>query len=323
MVIRNDALTALTILQKLKKKSKFRHINILKGNEVLQSRRFTPPMSTLIAFEAVARLGSVTEAAAELNLTQSAVSRQIQKLEQLLASELFERQRKRLVLTPHGARYAGEIRAALSQITNATIALKANPDGGSLNLAILPSIGTHWLAPKLPDFFADNPGITLNMSTRLVPFDFSFESFHAAIHYGRKTRPGTESMKLMDEQIVAVAAPEWLSGARVQSLPRLSLQTRPYAWAEWSKVNGWDGTTQPAMVFDQFATMMRAAQSGLGVALMPDYLVDVEISRGTLVELEGTQRVSMGAYLLVWPEGGGDYPALAAFRRWLSSQLES
>lgn len=277
-------------------------------------------MSALKAFEAVARLGSVTEAAAELNLTQSAVSRQVQKLESQLACSLFERHRKRLILTSHGSRYASEIRAALNQINNATIALQSNPEGGALNLAILPSLGTHWLAPKLPGFFADNPGVTLNMSTRLVPFEFAFESFHAAIHYGRKPWPGTESMKLLDEEMVAVASRDLVGRGDAQSLPRLSLQTRPYAWSEWSRANGWAETSQPSMVFDQFATMMRAAQSGLGIALMPDYLVDVEIKRGTLVELEGVHRTKMGSYLLVWPEGSGDYPALAALRRWLRSQ---
>jgi len=286
------------------------------------ARRITPAMSTLTAFEAVARLGSVTEAAAELSLTQSAVSRQILKLEEQLGSALFERQRKRLILTAHGSRYAEEIRAALSQINNATIALQANPDGGALNLAILPSFGTHWLAPKLPGFFADNPGVTLNMSTRLEPFDFAFETFHAAIHYGRKSWPGTESLRLMDEQMVAVAAPDLAVSDGVQDLQRLSLQTRPYAWSEWSKVNGWPEVARPSMMFDQFATMMRAAQSGLGVALMPDYLVDVEIARGSLREVEGVQRVRMGAYLLVWPEGAGTYPPLKALCGWLEGQAE-
>lgn len=276
-------------------------------------------MSTLAAFEAVARLGSVTEAAAELSLTQSAVSRQIQRLEEQVETELFERQRKRLVLTAHGARYAEEIRAALNRINTATNALKANPDGGVLNLAILPTFGTHWLAPKLPAFFAACPGITLNMSTRLEPFDFAYESFHAAIHYGRKPWPGTESVQLLGEEMVAVAAPELATSGNPESLARLALQTRPYAWPEWAAANGWPNPGRPAMVFDQFATMLRAAQSGLGVALMPDYLVDVEIARGTLVELPGVSRVSMGSYLLVWPKEHRGAPALVAFRQWLET----
>lgn len=282
------------------------------------SRSFTPPLPTLTAFEAVARLGSVTKAADELNLTQSAVSRQIQRLETQLGTGLFERNRKRLQLTAPGARYAAEIRAALTRITNATFELRANPEGGVLNLAILPGIGTHWLAPQLKGFFEAHPGITLNMSTRTDAFDFAFESFHAAIHFVRRTWPGARSLKLLDEQMVAVASPTLLQSGPVTELPRLQLETRRYAWSEWSAANGWPVENSPLMSLDQFATMLRAAQSGLGVALMPDYLVEDEIARGSLAEPEGAKRVTMGAYYLVWPESAETYPALSAFRDWLA-----
>ncbi|MDA5095626.1 LysR substrate-binding domain-containing protein [Aliiroseovarius sp. KMU-50] len=283
------------------------------------SRRFAPPISCLTAFEAVARLGAVTEAAYELDLTQSAVSRQIQKLEALVGTSLFHRDRKRLTLTEPGARYAEEVRIALSQITNATIALQANPDGGALNLAILPSFGTHWLAPRLPGFMQDHPGITLNMSTRTAPFAFPGSGFHGAIHFGQQDWPGAGVVKLWDEVALAVAAPELLS-QDTADLPRLALETRPDAWAQWAAAQGEAPRGKPAMVVDQFATMLRAAQAGLGVALMPDYLVDQALSQGSLVRLPGTKPVSTGAYYLVWPEAGGDYPALAAFREWLLLQ---
>lgn len=285
------------------------------------SRRFTPPMSCLTAFEAVARLGTVSDAARELDLTQSAVSRQVQKLEVLLGHALFRRDRKRLVLTGPGARYAEEVRHALAQITNATIALKANPDGGALNLAILPSFGTHWLAPRLPEFMRAHPGITLNLSTRTVPFDFAGEGFHGAIHFGRDDWEGAGSVKLWDEQAVAVVAPALLAGETAEALPRLALETRPEAWRTWDRVQGIDvgrnPSAKPAMVVDQFATMLRAAQAGLGVALMPDYLVESALAEGSLRPLPNAQPVSTGTYFLVWPENSAQDPALVAFRGWL------
>lgn len=288
-----------------------------------RARRFLPPLSTLAAFEAVARLGSVTEAAHELDLTQSAVSRQLQKLEALVNTPLFERDRKRLQLTDHGTRYVRDIRAALAQISNATIALQANPDGGALNLAILPSFGTHWLAPRLPEFFQGNSGITLNMSTRTQVFDFAQESFHGAIHFGQDNWPGTRAVKLWDEQALAVVAPELLKGSNPQDLPRLQLETRPKAWAQWADAQGWADPGRPAMIVDQFATMLRAAQAGLGVALMPNYLVIQELKRGDLVVLPDTQPVSTGAYYLVWPELAEEYPALSAFRTWLAAKAQT
>ncbi len=283
------------------------------------SRRFTPPLAYLTAFEAVARHGSVTDAARELDLTQSAVSRQIQKLEAQVGGVLFERDRKRLHLTAQGAAYAADIRAALSQIQTATIALQSNPDGGALNLASLPSFGTHWLAPRLPGFLSAHPGITLNMSTRLVAFDFADESFHAAIVYGQGNWPRTGQLKLWDEQMLAVAAPELLTQGAVTDLPRLQLETRPKAWGDWFEAHNLPEPGKPAMVVDQFGTMLRAAQAGLGVALMPDYLVAQEIQAGSLIELPQARPVSIGAYFLIWPERGGEYPALVAFRDWLQT----
>jgi LysR family glycine cleavage system transcriptional activator len=124
-------------------------------------RRFLPSMSLLYAFEGAAGAESFTAAAAELNLTQSAVSRQIRALEDMLGCTLFLRERQTVKLTAAGEAYAGEIREALQHIATATLGLRANPSGGSLNLAILPTFGTRWLAPRLPSFLAENPGITI------------------------------------------------------------------------------------------------------------------------------------------------------------------
>lgn len=130
------------------------------------SRRFLPSTALLAAFEATARTGSVTLAAKELSLTQSAVSRQIKLLEEQLEVELFTRERQSVRLTIAGNAYAREIREALRKISTASFNLRANPRGGTLNLAILPTFGTRWLAPRLPKFLAQNPGITVSV----VPF---------------------------------------------------------------------------------------------------------------------------------------------------------
>lgn len=285
------------------------------------SRRFTPPMSWLTAFEAVARLGSVTDAARELDLTQGAVSRQVQKLEDAVQAPLFQRDRKRMVLTPQGAAYADRVRKAVGEIAAATIALQANPEGGALNLAILPAFGAHWFAPRLPDFLRAHPGITLNLGTRTEPFDFSQEEFHGAIHFGADDWPDTGALKLWDEQVIPVAAPDLAAGDvdAITTLPRLQLQSRPWAWDCWLETHGLSPAGAPAMVLDQFATMAQAAQSGLGVALMPDYLVEQDIARGKLALIPGAKPVSVGAYYLVWPQSGAAYPALAALRDWLAA----
>ncbi len=289
-------------------------------------RRFLPPLSMLTAFEAVARLGSVTEAAAELDLTQGAVSRQISKLEEHLGVALFVRQRKRLILTSAGTAYATEIRDAISRIANATVRLQSNPEGGTLELALLPAFGTHWLAPRLPAFLSAHPGIAVNLATRMAPFDFAQDRFHAAIHFGSDDWAGTGSMHLMNEDVVPVfspnlADPKTLKAGDIARLPLLHLETRPKSWARWFARHDVAAPSQAGMGFDQFATMLKAASFGIGVALMPRYLVDQDLREGKLATLANTEMTNSGAYFLVWPESHADYPPLQAFRAWLTTQI--
>lgn len=288
-------------------------------------RRFLPPLPWLSAFESVARLGSVTEAALELDLTQGAVSRQIQKLEELLEVPLFHREKRRLTVTPAGKAYAVEVQKALSGVANATLALKANPDGGLLELAILPAFGAHWLAPRLPSFLAQNPGVTINLATRVEPFEFAREKFHAAIHFGQDDWPGARSLKLMDEEVVVVASPDVCGGAldveALRGLPLLQLETREDAWARWFEHQGQVPPLGQGIAFDQFATMLRATVFGAGAALMPRYLVEAELKDGTLVTDPQARKTSLGAYFLVWPEALTEHPPVAAFRGWIEGAV--
>ena len=285
------------------------------------SRRHIPPIGWLTAFEAVARLGSVTKAAHELSLTQGAVSRQLKKLEQLLGVDLLQRSGRGVEPTPQGAIFADQVRGAVNQISNATIALQANPEGGALNLAILAAFGAHWLAPRLPEFLRDYPGITINLATRIEPFDFASEDFHGAIHHGTDDWSNAGALCLWDEEVVPVMSPDLFKAEmtmqQLARLPRLQLQTRQSIWRTWFDAHGIEEADAPAMVVDQFATMQQAVQAGLGVGLMPTYLVASDIEEGRLMTLPNVKPVHDGAYYLVWPKNGAEYPALAAFRDWL------
>ena len=275
----------------------------------------------------MARLGSVTRAAEELDLTQGAVSRQIAKLEARLGQPLFLRERQRFTLTSAGATYARELRGALATIASATLSLASNPRGGLLNLAILPAFGTYWLAPRLPRFMAAHPGVTVALATRTHPFDFAREDFHAAIHFGRCDWPGAGFLELMEENNVAVAAPVLLDGhgietpADVTALPRLQIESRKGAWRRWFKAHGLDPAARVAAQFDQFATMIEATRQGLGAALVPRFLVESDLSEGTLRALPQSADGRFGAYYLAWPEAGADYPPLVALRDWLAAEV--
>lgn len=289
------------------------------------ARRYLPSIAALTALEAVARLGTASAAAEELSLTQGAISRQIRALEDQLGVSLMLRERQRMTPTPAALDYVAEVRKALSILSSAALTLKTNPLGGNLNLAILPAFGVHWLAPRLADFAARHPEVSVNLSTRLRPFDFATTPFDAAIHYGRRDWPGAEHLKLMDEEILAVAAPSLVpeplaAPGDVLRLPLLQLESRTGDWGRWLAHHGAPGHRPGGMLFDQFATMTQAAIHGLGLALLPMFLIERDLAEGRLVPAHGGPVRALGSYYLVWPEGRVPRAPLASFRDWIAGQ---
>lgn len=285
-------------------------------------RRFLPSTAALQAFEAVARLGSATQAATELSLTQGAISRQIKALEDQLEVSLVARSGRNLVLTPAGEHYAQEIRGVLAHLGKATLALRTNPHGGTLNLSILPAFGMHWLAPRLPDFGAAHPEVTINLSTRLAPFDFTSEPFDAAIHFGRADWPGTDHLYLTAETVLAVCAPDRPCEVPLEHQTLLHLETRPRGWARWFAAKGIPNPPGAGMQFDQFSTMAQAAVHGMGVALLPTFVAEPYLRAGSLVLAAPDRQESIGSYFLVWPSGKADSAPLTQFRDWLTTQAK-
>jgi LysR family glycine cleavage system transcriptional activator len=281
-------------------------------------RRFLPSTAALSAFEAAARHGSATQAAAELSLTQGAVSRQIRALEEQLGVPLMHREGRALALTPAGARYAEEVRKVLSQLGQATLSLRTNPGGGTLALAILPAFGMHWLAPRLPAFGRAHPEVTVTLSTRMAPFDFAQDRFDAAIHFGREDWPGAHHMYLSPETVLAVRAPGLLDDRPLPDQTLLHLETRPRGWARWFAAQGMEAPAEPGMTFDQFSTMAQAAVHGLGVALLPTFVAEPYLDAGTLELAAPDRQDSIGSYYLVWPAARQETAALRLFRTWLA-----
>jgi DNA-binding transcriptional LysR family regulator len=295
---------------------------------MLPPRRFLPSLSLLAAFEAASRTGSVTAAAKELGLTQSAVSRQILALEEQLGAALFVRERQTIRLTLAGDGYAREIREALRRISSASLNLRANPYGGTLNLAVLPTFGTRWLVPKLQDFLDSHPGISVNLVTRLSPFDFRLDSIDAAIHYGLPHWPGAELTFLMHEVVVPACSPAFKikhgldKPIDLLNVPLLHLTTRPDAWEKWFRDKDVIFDNIHGMLFDQFTMAAEAACVGLGAALLPAFLIGEELKNGALVPAVPGESDSTDAYYLASASDRSDYPPLRAFRRWIVSQAE-
>lgn len=291
-------------------------------------RRLLPGMSALMAFDALARTGSFTAAARDLSLTQGAVSRQVAGLEAQLGVTLIDRAGRGAALTQAGAAYAPRVRAALETLGQGALEAMGHAPERGLKLAILPTFGTRWLMPRISAFVRRHPEITLQFATRIGAFDLRAEGIDAAIHSGRGDWPGGRATLLMTERVVPVAAPalaeDIARGRAMGDLPVLALASRPHAWAEWRARRGLHGPgPAPVMRFEQFATLAQAAAAGVGMALMPAFLIRPELDAGALVIL-GDEEPSGFGYHFIEPEpapGARPKPAVARFRDWLLTEI--
>lgn len=289
-------------------------------------RRFLPSLPLLSAFEAAARTGSVTRAAEELSLTQSAVSRQIRALEEQVGVALFHREKQTIRLTAGGAAYAREVREALAKISAASLTLRANPMGGTLTLAAPPALAARWLLPRLPLFLAAWPAVQVNLVTRAEAFDFKGSGVDGALYFGKADWPGAGALRLMGERVLPFCAPAlradhaFASAPELRAAPLLHLTSRPDAWEGWLRHHGVDADRVHGMLFDQFDSLAAAAMAGLGIALLPEFLFRDELTRGLLVPALPLPLRSEGAYHLCWPEDRADHPPLMALRDWLLAE---
>ncbi|WP_134725566.1 LysR substrate-binding domain-containing protein [Paracoccus luteus] len=283
--------------------------------------RYTPSVQELRAFVLCARLGSASRAAGALNLTQSAVSRSIRTLEDRLGVTLFQRIRQRLVLSDAGRamlRDADQILASLDRSTQMIMAF-----GGSrqvLRLAVLPTFAAMWLIPRLGDFAARHPGVSLDLTSALLPVDFDDSPFDAAIQRAEMARTGAVAMPIMSEKLIVVAAPHLHVTGDLTGVPLIQQATRPHLWADWLAAAGLSVEAIRGPRFEHFEMVIAAARAGLGAAVLPDIFAQSDLRRGTLVQASPTALPGASPYALIHParEPGG---TLAAFAEWLRSQV--
>lgn len=292
-------------------------------------REFLPPITQLVAFESAARLGSISRASNELHLTQGAVSRQIQALEDQLGVPLFHRAKQRIVLTDAGRAYLPEVRAGLQSISSSTERVMALGGAGEvLNIAVLPTFGTLWLIPRLSRFLAVNQGITVNFSARTEPFDFELEPFDAAIHFGEKFWPGAECEYLFGETVIPVCSPDFQRRNKITSyeqigqFPLLHQESRPSQWAEFFSQVGVKGVrAMHGPRYEHFSMLFEAVSGGIGVALLPRFMIERDLAAGRLVQMFPVELTTIErAYYIVVPHTRTGDRLVQAFRDWVVSE---
>jgi DNA-binding transcriptional LysR family regulator len=293
-------------------------------------RRKIPSTAALVSFEAAARHESFTKAADELSLTQSAVCRQIASLEEFLNVELFRRSRRGVKLTEAGLSYSRRVATQLDAVERDTLSVMGHQGANVIELAVVPTFGTQWLLPRLKDFQHQHPDVTINLTNRTRPFLFADTEFDAAIYFGDADWPGTESHRLMSENPMPVCSPallnnrKQLSAKDLADMPLLQQTTRPYAWRQWFSALGMSvarDMTGPR--YELFSMLAQAAMHDMGVALIPPFLIQRELSENRLVVANPHALSSLKAYHLMIPERKVESASLKAFRDWLVHQAET
>lgn len=297
----------------------------------MNPRRLTPSMSLLLSFEASARHLSFTRAATELALTQSAVSRQVQALEDLLEVPLFRREKRRIQLTEAGRLYQKEIAVALHRIQNASLqAISHRAGGGAFHLAALPTFTAKWLMPRLSRFYARHPGILVHLHSRVTRFDLDLAGVDAVIAVGDGDWPGLVAHRLMDEAVIPVMSPALAAShpcyeaADLAQHMLLQVAARPGVWRRWFEFHGLPvRKMRMGAQFELTTHLIQAVASGIGIGLLPTFLVEDELRRGILAPvLNEPFNTGAGYFFLASPDKLAT-PAVAAFCAWLLEESGS
>ena len=287
-----------------------------------------PPLNTLRLFEAAGRLLSFKLAAAELNVTPSAVSHGIQTLEDWLGVTLFQRGNRSLILTGAGTYYLPRIRDILDTLARATEGVPGRRPSGRLTVSSTPTFGMRWLVPRLPGFSARHPDIEVTVDTAHRQVEFPRDGIDVAIRLGDGQWPDLYATCLSSVDLVPVCAPAL--ARQIRTPADLTGQTLLHVvnitedWAAWTLMAGVrDLDLGRGLRFDTIQMALEAAAQGLGIAMGHLPLAAPDLAAGRLVAVLGPPRRGRMAYWLVSGRDSLARPEVAAFRSWLKAEMKA
>lgn len=290
-----------------------------------------PPLKALQAFEAVARLGSVSDAAAELFVTPGAVSQQIKKLESSLGIRLVERNGRGVELTSWGAAYHLDIVGPFAALRQAHATLHRKRAGSGLVVSCLATVASRWLGPQLFDWQALNPASKI----RLIGAESEPRLFEDGVDfrlsYGSKSQSFDHYAPLFTDWVVPACAPSLIAGKDVTTpedifaCPLIGIEWEeshkpPPNWDEWARSVGvFAGNISTDLAFSLSSTALDAAVNGRGFVLAQIAMIREDLASGRLV-VPIDRRLQLGeSYFLAWDRAALEKPFGAQFRDWVLS----
>lgn len=280
------------------------------------------PLNALRTFEAVASRLSFSKGAEALHVTPAAVSSQIRALEERLDQKLFYRQGRNVTLTAAGRRLLPGVQRGLQELNQAVRLIEQDRSEGVLNISTMPSFMQRWLAHRLAEFYKAHPEIDLRINASNAVVDFASSDFHAAIRFGPGRWTGLRSVRLMDDWIVPVCAPELLEkNGPIESIEDLKrhniLAVDDEMWNQWTGALGGAVIQRNWPALDDSITLMIMAEQGHGVALARWSVVARDLEAGRLVRALPTAVKTNWSYYFVSPPDFFELPKVTVFREWL------
>lgn len=292
-----------------------------------------PPLQCLVAFEAAVRHASFTRAAAELHLTQSAISRQIQQLEEFLGRSLFVREHRTLRLTIAGEQYAAQVQRLLTQCAEATADVMKHHAALELTVACSSGVAVLWLTPRLPLFRAAFPDIKLRLIVRDGLAAMSPAEFDVGVYYVRQQASAAyTARRLFEEEVFPVCSPGYLAGRTLEpaDLTRetlLLLEDGQRQWMSWSEWLGYQGVAMPkaqqGITINSYPQVVQLAILGQGVALAWRHMIDACLTQGLLTRVTQASASHGGGYYVISPGDRSQSQAARLFTRWLFEQADA
>lgn len=281
--------------------------------------RNLPPMSTLRAFEATARTGSVTRAAEELFRTHGAVSRQLRQLQEHAGVELFERDGTGVRLNEHGRAFHDVVRVAFDQLEQGYARVLDQARGPTLHVACSATFAMRWLVPELVDFYRERPDIRIRLSMTSAR-EMRTEGADVVIAWDLSSYPTADRQRAISLAPVAfgpVCAPALVK--TIKKGTRITHDFTSSAWDQWETKTGKHIAPGDGLTFPHTHLCIQAALSGLGVALVEQRLVSAELAAGTLVAPYGFTEFQGG--LMAVPADRAIPADVDGFVAWLRARL--
>ena len=265
-----------------------------------------PPLEWLRVFEAAGRAGNFTATAAELGLTQAAVSQRIRNLEARLGVRLFVRLPRGVELTADGEAYLPHVQTALAELGRSTDDLFGSPLR-KFTVAAPLSVAALWIAPRVAALAREFPQLQIAVATVNRPADYAAAGADFEVRFGAGNWPERRAVRLYDEVLAPAAAPRLLERDRDwRQLPQIAVSGPRDGWAEWAAATGAAPPRPPFLRFDSFAPACAAAVAGGGVLLASLALAAPALAAGQLLRLPEPELRMNRSYWLTWPNSGAD-----------------